>query len=96
LDLSQNIREKDMEKYARNLGNNTECNSICLKDILKDVVDKTGAGDCLNGVFLNLLVNGESEETALRTAVDLATESIKQRGILGIKIPSKNQERVVD
>lgn len=32
-----------MEKYARNLGNNSECNSICLKDILKDVVDKTEA-----------------------------------------------------
>ena len=64
--------------------------------VIEDVVDKTGAGDCLNGVFLNLLVNGESEEFALRTAVDLATESIKQRGILGIKIPSKNQERMVE
>ena len=64
--------------------------------VIENVIDKTGAGDCLNGVFLNLLINGESEEAALRTAVDLATESIKQRGILGIKIPSKNQERVVE
>jgi len=30
--------------------------------IIENVVDKTGAGDCLNGVFLNLIVNGESEE----------------------------------
>lgn len=64
--------------------------------IIEDVVDKTGAGDCLNGIFLNLIVNGESEEFALRTAVDLATESIKQHGILGIKIPSKNRERMVE
>ena len=64
--------------------------------VIEDVVDKTGAGDCLNGIFLNLIVNGESEEFALRTAVDLATESIKQHGILGIKIPSKNRERMVE
>lgn len=63
--------------------------------VIEDVVDKTGAGDCLNGTFLNLLVNGESEEVALRTAVDLATESIKQHGILGLRLPSKKQERVV-
>lgn len=63
--------------------------------VIEDVVDKTGAGDCLNGTFLNLLVNGESEEVALRTAVDLATESIKQHGILGLKLPSKNQERMI-
>lgn len=64
--------------------------------VIEDVVDKTGAGDCLNGVFLNLLMNGESEEFALKTAVEIATESIKQRGILGLKLPSKNQERVVE
>lgn len=63
--------------------------------VIEDVVDKTGAGDCLNGTFLNLLVKGESEEVALRTAVDLATESIKQHGILGLRLPSQNQERVV-
>lgn len=63
--------------------------------VIEDVVDKTGAGDCLNGTFLNLLVNGESEEVALRTAVDLATESVKQHGIFGLRVPDKNQERVV-
>lgn len=64
--------------------------------VIENVVDKTGAGDCLNGVFLNLLINGESEEFALRTAVDIATESIKQRGILGIKIPDHRKERMVE
>lgn len=63
--------------------------------VIDNVVDKTGAGDCLNGVFLNLLINGESEEFALRTAVDTATESIKQHGILGLRIPNQNQEREV-
>lgn len=68
---------------------------LVYSQVIEDVVDKTGAGDCLNGTFLNLLVNGESEEVALRTAVDLATESIKQHGILGLRLPSQNQERVV-
>lgn len=63
--------------------------------IIEDVVDKTGAGDCLNGVFLNLLINGESEESALKIAVDVATESIKQHGILGLRLPNKTQEREV-
>lgn len=63
--------------------------------VIENVVDKTGAGDCLNGVFLNLLVNGESEELALKTAVQVATESIKQHGILGLKLPTKNKERVI-
>ncbi len=58
--------------------------------VIDNVVDKTGAGDCLNGVFLNLLINGEREELALRTAVDTATESIKQQGILGLRIPNQS------
>lgn len=49
------------------------------------VVDKTGAGDTLNGVFLSELLNGKSEEEALQTAVDTATESIKQKGIMNLK-----------
>lgn len=57
--------------------------------IIENVIDKTGAGDCLNGVFLNLLVNGECEERALRIAVDTATESIKNKGIMNLKIPDK-------
>lgn len=64
--------------------------------VIEDVVDKTGAGDCLNGVFLNLLINGESEETALRTAVDVATKSIKQHGIFGLRLPNKRGEKVVE
>lgn len=58
--------------------------------VIEDVVDKTGAGDCLNGVFLNLMLNGKDEETALRTAVGVATESIKYRGIMNFKLPTMN------
>ena len=57
--------------------------------IIENVVDKTGAGDCLNGVFLNLIINGTDEETALRTAVDVATESIKHRGIMDFRLPTE-------
>ena len=53
--------------------------------IVENVVDKTGAGDCLNGVFLNLIINGLDEEEALKIAVNVATESIKHRGILNLK-----------
>lgn len=54
-------------------------------NIIEDVVDKTGAGDCLNGVFMNLIANGYSNEIALRKAVEIATLSINDFGILGIK-----------
>lgn len=53
--------------------------------VTKNVVDKTGAGDCLNGVFLSLFINGVREEKALHTAVQVATESVKQQGILNLK-----------
>lgn len=53
--------------------------------VIDDVVDKTGAGDCLNGVFMNLIANGYSKENALKKAVEIATESIKDFGILKIK-----------
>lgn len=54
-------------------------------NIVDKVIDKTGAGDCLNGVFLNLLMNGIPEEEALKVAVDTATESVKQKGMLNFK-----------
>ena len=53
--------------------------------VINNVVDKTGAGDCLNGVFLNLMINGINEEIALRVAVDVATESIKYQGIFQLR-----------
>lgn len=65
-------------------------------DIIEDVVDKTGAGDCLNGVFLNLILNGKSEEDALEIAVKTATESIKKQGILSLNlknIANESEER---
>lgn len=55
-------------------------------EVIENVIDKTGAGDCLNGVFLNLLVNGSNEKKALTTAVKVATESIKKRGIFSLKL----------
>lgn len=63
--------------------------------VIENVVDKTGAGDCLNGVFLNLLVNGVDKRKALETAVKVATESIKYQGIMNFKLPEKIEtERV--
>ena len=46
------------------------------------VVDKTGAGDCVTGVFCALKSIGKSDEEALQTAVNVATESIKDYGML--------------
>lgn len=63
-------------------------------NVIENVTDKTGAGDCLNGVFLNLLINGQNEKKALTTAVDVATESIKSRGIMNLKIPSEVKEEI--
>lgn len=57
--------------------------------VIKNVVDKTGAGDCLNGVFMNLVVNGIDEEKALKIAVETATESVKYEGIMNFKLPNK-------
>ena len=54
-------------------------------NVIENVVDKTGAGDCLNGVFMNLIANGNLKENALQKAVEIATMSIKDFGILNIK-----------
>lgn len=45
------------------------------------VVDKTGAGDCVIGVFCALKSIGIDDEEALQTAVNVATESIKDYGV---------------
>ena len=70
-----------------------EKNFAVQANIIKNVVDKTGAGDCLNGVFVNLIVNGFSEEKALKIAVDVATESVKYEGIMNLKLCSKILEK---
>ena len=53
--------------------------------IKQSVKDKLGAGDCLNGVFINLIANGISEKEALKKAVEIATLSIDNYGIINIK-----------
>lgn len=45
------------------------------------VVDKTGAGDCVTGVFLALKSLNYSDEEALQEAVNTATKSIKNYGM---------------
>lgn len=45
------------------------------------VADKTGAGDCVTGVFCSLKSIGYDDEEALQTAVNIATESIKNYGM---------------
>lgn len=54
-------------------------------NVKEKVIDKLGAGDCLNGVFINLLANGWTEERALEKAIEIATMSIDDFGILNIK-----------
>ena len=48
------------------------------------VVDKTGAGDCVTGVFCALKSIGVDDEKALQTAVNYATESIKDYGMFHV------------
>lgn len=50
-----------------------------------NAVNKTGAGDCMNGVFINLISNGWSNKEALEKATKVATESIKDNGIEHLK-----------
>lgn len=45
------------------------------------VVDKTGAGDCVTGVYLALKSLGKTDEEALEVACRAATESIKDYGV---------------
>jgi sugar/nucleoside kinase (ribokinase family) len=44
------------------------------------IVDKSGAGDVLAGVFLALFIRGATKETALREAVSAASASLEGRG----------------
>lgn len=46
-----------------------------------NVIDKTGAGDCVTGVFLALKALNKSDEESLQKAVEVATESIKDYGM---------------
>jgi len=48
---------------------------------IDNVVDTTGAGDIVAGVFLTLLAKGETTEKALKEAVKIASKSITDFGI---------------
>ena len=65
-------------------------------NVIEEVVDKTGAGDCLNGVFMNLIANGYSNELALKKAVETATLSINDFGILNIKNKMQEQKSIME
>lgn len=55
---------------------------IEVKTIPNDnVVDKTGAGDCLNAVFLANIILGKEKEEALQEAVKIATYSVNIYGL---------------
>lgn len=51
--------------------NTTECK----------VIDKTGAGDVVTGIFLAMMAKTNNPVEALQTAVDMATLSIKDYGV---------------
>ncbi len=61
--------------------------------VIENVVDKTGAGDCLNGVFMNLIANGYQKQNALQKAVETATASIQDFGIFNIKTRIKDDKK---
>lgn len=46
------------------------------------VVDKTGAGDCVTGVFCIFKSIGTDDGETLQKAVNIATKSIKNYGML--------------
>lgn len=49
--------------------------------LCEEVIDKTGAGDVVAGVFMALLSMNYSYEYSLNKAVNMATESIKDYGV---------------
>ena len=69
-------------KQGRNgckyVSNNKTFNALVKE---KEVVDKTGAGDVVAGVFLAKMALGFSEEESLQEAVNVATISISNYGV---------------
>lgn len=55
----------------------------------QEVVDKTGAGDVVTGVFLAMLAKTNNPQKALKTAVKIATKSI---GSYGVDFLIKNEK----
>lgn len=62
-------------------------NYICSGEVVSSsapkakVVDKTGAGDVLTGVFLTLMAKGNDPQVSLEVAVKVASKSVTQHGI---------------
>ena len=51
-----------------------------------EVVDLTGAGDTLTGVFLAIWLNGAGPAVALRNAVAAASEAVRHQGAQGLDL----------
>lgn len=47
----------------------------------KKLVDKTGAGDVVTGVFLAMIAKTQNPQKSLRTAVNVATKSVGEYGV---------------
>ena len=47
----------------------------------REVIDKTGAGDVVTGVFIAMLSKANNVQVALETAVKAATKSVGDYGV---------------
>lgn len=56
-----------------------------------EVIDKTGAGDVVAGVFLAIMAKTNNPVTSLQTAVNIATKSIQDYGVDFLVKNHKNQ-----
>lgn len=55
--------------------------SFIVKAEENEVIDKTGAGDVVTGVFISMMAKTNNPEASLREAVRIATDSIQDYGV---------------
>ena len=55
--------------------------SFVVKAEEHEVIDKTGAGDVVTGVFISMMAKTNNPEASLREAVSIATDSIQDYGV---------------